>query len=49
MRKPDAEGSAKTLNPSTTLREGKNATPTVPESPHCQIGIGSGIGPGKHR
>jgi len=34
MHKPDAEGSAKTLNPKTTSGEGKNVTPTAPESPH---------------
>ena len=49
MRKPDAEGSAKTLNPKTTLREGNNVTPTASESPHCQVGnrdqIGRLIGP----
>ncbi len=37
MRKPDAEGSAKTLNPNTTFREGKNLTPTVPDSPHSLV------------
>ncbi len=37
MRKPDAEGSAKTLNPKTTFREDQNVTPTVPESPHCPV------------
>jgi hypothetical protein len=43
--KPDAEGSAKTLNPKTTFREGKNVTPTVPDSPHYRAGIETG----KHR
>ncbi len=37
MRKPDAEGSAKTLNPKTTFREGMNVTPTVPDSPHSPV------------
>jgi hypothetical protein len=46
MRKPDAEGSAKNLNPKTTFREGKNVTPAVPDSPHSRSGIGTGIGNG---
>jgi hypothetical protein len=35
--KPDAEGSAKTLNRKITFREGMNVTPTVPDSPHCPV------------
>jgi hypothetical protein len=38
MRKPDAEGSAKTKNPKTTFREGKNLVLTAPDSPHRRIG-----------
>jgi hypothetical protein len=37
MRKPDAEGSAKTLDSSTALREGKNVIPTVPDSPRFPV------------
>lgn len=57
MAKPDAEGSAKTLAPKTTFREGKNVTPyrggtaTLPIQDRVQIrrrnqdGIRQLIGP----
>jgi len=38
------EARLKTLNPATALREGKNVTPHLPESPHCTVQIGGRIG-----
>jgi hypothetical protein len=45
MRKPDAVGSAKNVNPKITLREGMNVTTTVPDSPHYRVRNRTG----KHR
>ena len=45
MRKPDAEGSAKNLNPKTTLREGNNVTPLRRNRHTAGSGIGGRISP----
>lgn len=44
---PDAEGSAKTLNPKITFREGKNVTP--PRQNHHTPGQQSAVESGQHR
>jgi hypothetical protein len=38
---------AKNLNPTTALQEHEKASLTVPESPHCTVQIGDGIGIGR--
>jgi hypothetical protein len=45
----DAEGSANTLTPKTTLREGKNLTWTVAELPHRRVRIGTKYVADMHR
>jgi len=38
------KGSAKSLSPKTTFREGKNVTLTVADLPHCDIKTGRDFG-----